>query len=269
MASIPVSQGRFSDAQLLLMAKDVLDTIIFPMLINVRGGHNDVREEVSSDSEGVITIPERSYLNGFNKLKSKASNTFLNEVAESGFEDSYFCYYFIGDSVITSLQSEDFVMTYTLRPPQLILETDAPKVVSFNTTTRQVEVDVETFESSMDVIGQNGYTKALNVGRSATTSSTLFTLGGTIVPSVGDYICAAGESPLIPVPQEVIGYFTRVLCSRILQDIPDVEGFKQSMEIEMSMHKNIVEVLKPRGRKSPIYSKHPFINSGRSFRRYR
>ena len=267
MAGVPVSQGRFSDANLLLMLKDVVDTIIFPMIIKARSNHNEVRETVTSDSDGVITIPTRSYLNGFTKLKNTSNEIFLNEVPESANENSYESYYFLGDQVIVTPQSQDFEMTYTQRPPQFQLESVSPKVVSFNPTTRQVEVDVATFESDMDIVKANGYTRATNIGRTSTVSSTVFILAGTAVPVVGEYITEAETSPLLPIPQEVVGYVTRILCSRILQDIPDPEGLKVSMEIESVMRENVLEVLKPRGRRASVMAKKPFINNNYRYRR--
>lgn len=269
-ASIPVSQGRFGDTQLLLKLKDVLDYAIFPLLIKAKGNHNEVRETVTSDSDGFITIPERAYLSGFSKLKHIQSGIFFNEVAEPEIEEAPNSYYFIGDSaVVSGGGSQTFEMTYTLRPPELIKEVDAPKVVNFNPVTRQVEVDIGTFEADMDIIKPNGYARVLNIGRTLTTSSTVFTLDGTATPVIGDFVCPAGSSALVPVPQEIIGYVARVLTTMVLQDIPDPEGFKQSQAIEADMEKNILAALVPRGRKAPVFVKKPFLQrSYNNKRRY-
>lgn len=268
LASVPISQSRFSDVNLLLMLKDVLDTNIFPLIMEARSNHNEVKVTLTSDSDGYIDVPERAFMGGFNSLKNTSNNVFYNACPESSRDWAYNSYHFYQDSVIVSDASTQFEMTYTLRPPELLLESDAATVVSFNPTTRQVEVSQTLFSSDMDIIKPNGYARALNTIRTATTSGTVFPLDGTYTPVVGDFIVGAGKSPLVPIPQEMVGLVARVMVTRILMDIPDPEGAKSSMEIEKVMRAEVLASLKPRGGRSSIVSRKPFI-SNRNFRRGR
>jgi len=259
MASVPLSQNKFSDASILLMLKDILDTQIFPILIKAQGNNNEITFAVTANSEGEIEVPERAYLSGITRLKN--GDLCYLQATEEDFAYSVNTYYFIGDIIKVKEANQEFHLTYTLRPPELLLEIDAPKVLSFNPSTRIVEVDKDTYATDMDVIKPNGYHRSLNQGRTTTTTATVFTLGGTVVPSVGDYIVEAGQSPVIPIPQEVIGLVVRALSNRILMDIPDEEGLRAGLRVEEIMYTNVLNMLKPRGKRASAVSRKPILNT--------
>ena len=266
MASVPTNQDRFSDSTLLQMLQDIVESDLFPMVLESQGNYNERMEELSTDSDGVLDIPSRAYMARVSLMKEKNTTIFLNEVSESLKDDSFNSFFFRGNEIHTELKSKTLDVTYTLRPPELILATDAPKVVSFNSSTRVVEVDKTQYSTDMDIIKANGYSRALNQGRTSTTTATQFVLDGTAVPVAGDYITSAEQSPILPLPYELVGLATRMLVSRILLDIPDMDGYKSSKTIEAEMREKMLKMLEPRSRRSQVIVNRPFVRRNSRYR---
>ena len=266
-ASVPTNQDRFSDALLVQMLQDIVDTDLFPMVLASQGNYNEIVVEVSSDSEGIIDIPDRAYLSNISLLKVKDTDSFLNEISENTKDSGFNSYFFRGSEIHTDIKNETFELTYTLRPFELILSTDAPKVVSFNSSTRVVEVDKTQYSTDMDIIKSNGYSRALNQGRTSTVTATQFVLAGTSVPVAGDYITSAEQSPILPLPYELASLAARMLTSRIMLDIPDMDGYESSKKIEEQMKNNLEKMLEPRGRKSSVIVNRPFVRRNTRYRR--
>lgn len=268
MASVPLSQSRFSPAVMLTMLKDIVDTQIYPMLVTAQGCNNEVKVTITSDSDGVIEIPTRAYLSGVSKVRNANTGAYYLQCEEEYNDLTCNTFNFLGNKIITRDPDTDFDITYTLRPPNLILEAEAPKILNFNPTTREVETNIAITDATMDIIGVNGYLKGMDIARTATTTATLFTLGGSVVPAIGDYICAVEDSPLIPMPVEVVGLLIRQLANRVLIDLPDEESLKAGLMVESSIYQNVLSMLKPRGKKASVVAHKPLL-AGASRRRIR
>lgn len=261
--TIPQSQPLLLNDDILAVADDVIKSRLVPVLMSMRQDFFVVTKDVPIVAGQVeYDIPHRAVGRTLRDLKRKVDGTNKVDVTLVGIEDEHFSaltgipsqFYFKGDKVCLSPKpsgSGDMLeMWYELMPSQLTTTDKAGRITNIGT----LDVTLSSLPSTLQVgaladivAGVSGCsTKAIDLTITNIAGTTVHLSSLPIDLKVGDYVTAAGYSPVMQLPDECYPYLETETCYRLLQSISDYEGAKfLQADIEVEL-KNLKMLLEPR-----------------------
>lgn len=248
----PSSQQTFTDANLISLANEEMQISLVPDLISLREDlFLDVKTITLVASVPLYPIPERAAGNALKKIFYKDANNNRYPIARqsvsrldentsaTGLPSGFILQ---GDDIrIMPVPNGSGTLEafYQKRPSDLVLVADCAKISSVSsvggTTTFTVDTDLSgtlATGSLVDIV--NGQSPFLNwaIDQSITgiTSSTIevATSGvvneaSTVLPGVGDYICAAQTTCIPMIPQEFHPILAQMVAARLMEALGDLQ----------------------------------------------
>lgn len=267
--SIPANQALLSDSDIMAIVDNIVRSRLVPLVMSLQQEYFVTRTTtplVASQSE--YAIPYRAIGRKLREIKLVDEQDNERNLALVSLEDSSVYrnvgdvtgFYYRGDKIHTvpdlgsDIGTRSFAMWWFCPPSQLCAVTDAAQVVSVagNTVLCSTVPTTVSSASAIDFIQGRSGNALLGydvVPSSSTTGSVIFTSSDDVPTDLvaGDYIAAAGRSPVINwLPNEAQPLIESLSAKRVLQAIGDFEGAK-SMEDDIDAEeKNLRLILEPR-----------------------
>ena len=267
---IPTSQDTFSNDDFLLIATDIINGHIAPMLVSTREEYYTYpidRTLVSGTAN--YLIPTRAMGDGLRGLfwVTDAGDVVkivvidlenqdgLNEATLLNGND--FAAYKQGSEVIIkptpSPAAGSLRFFISIRPGKLVQTTAAGQVTAFNTVAKTVTVG--TIPSSwasgntLDFIQADPHYRYLDVDRSDTAiSGTTITFTNDLPTSlaIGDWVALQGESPIPQIPHELMPLLSQWTMKKCLEAIGDRSGAEYAAGELKELQTDAMKLIQPR-----------------------
>lgn len=264
--TVPASQPLLGDSDFLAMADDVIQSRLVPEISAMRQDFfvTSVDQPIVADQDE-YPIPYRSIGRTLRDLKRRTDSKSKSDVTLIGVEDEHMAptngvvasFFFKGDKYVLrpvpTATTDVMEVWYDIRPSKITTTDMAGLITSFTTddiTVSAVPSDITT-GSVVDLIqgvSGNWFTKIDMTVTNVSGNVISFTPG--TVPSTlmaaGDWVCSAGKSPVVQLPDECYQYLETETCRRVLNAISDYEGAKALAEEAKVELKNMKLLLEPR-----------------------
>ena len=270
-ASVPDSQALITDAEILAFANEEMMLNLVPLIMRRHQSYFLIREAFDIDStDNSYQIPYRAMGNKIKEVcfKNTDSDSLLALTQISIDElSSYYSgsntgnnshrFHIENESIIignsdSSIDYDELVFLYNLRPNQLVDSSRVTTITAINTTTGQITVDSipDNFSSSslIDFIKTNSPHRILLYDIALTAIDAVagtFTVDTDDISSdlvVGDRICLQNETDLINAPSELHVMLAEQVAARVMESIGDMQGL-QSANDKLVKMENAAEVL--------------------------
>lgn len=275
--TIPASQIRFSDANILEFADEETQATILPALLSIRQEflvRKDIIPIVSEQAE--YKIPYRAIGRTLRAIKiATTDDQVIRNLAHVVLDEAYqFSPNLFGEPMAFRIQGENVVLMpipsvdsgqyviwayYELAPSNLVDESECSAITSFDAGTGVVNIasSITGFTSGaiMDIIDyQTGNSvKKVDI-TNVSVAGTVVTFDPDDLPSdlaVGDYLALSNETPVIQLPEELHQSLVQAVVCRLLEAQGDFEGLQAA---EMKLGKKLeaaMVLLTPRVEGSP------------------
>lgn len=291
---IPTSQNTFSTADMLAIADEEIRVEVLPLVMTLRESYYETYSDITIVSgQTAYDIPERAVgfkvkdivvrsTNGDERSLSRIDSEVRGEDS-SGSDISSF--YFEGNKIVltqtpASSNGDSLRVRYFIRPSSLILPSAAASITAIDTATNTVTVS--SLPSTISTATPVDLVKKkpnFQVHTADATISSILSLDVTFSASlpddlvVGDYLCLAGESPVIQVPVELQPLLAQKVAVTILRGLGHREELKDAKDELESMRGLARDLLNPRidGEPKKIIPRNGILNpSGQKnwFNRY-
>lgn len=276
--TIPASQVRFTNTDLLAFADEELETYVMPMITDQRQEYfvrKDLVPLVANQAE--YKIPSRAV--GRTLRHIRLITTDSEVVKDLSFvmpEDDRansstnggdpWAYTVRGDYIVIlptpTLANYNIEMYYELAPSKLVESDRTATVASFDLTTGAVTINASnsnfTTGLSMDIIdGTSGNNcKAIDIDNTNVSGANL-TFTAADLPAnlaVGDYVTLANESSVLQIPNELTQVLVQAVICRITEALGDFEGLQVAMARLDRIIKSATQIITPR-----VESKAPVV----------
>jgi hypothetical protein len=258
--TMPASQIRFTNADLLAMADEETVRLIVPMITSIRQEFFVVKEDITLVADqDKYKIPYRAV--GRTLREIKITDTARNTRYTIPFispEDTQYVNYnptSTGDVLGFTIRGDDIVILptpssstnqiieayYELAPAQLVDPSECGVIASadYNTGIVTLVATPTTFTTGvvMDIVdGKAGcttigidLTNTLVSGLNVTfTAADLPTAPNVI--EAGDYLCLSNESPVVQLPNETVFVLVQAVAVKVLEAQGDYEGMRVAQE---------------------------------------
>jgi len=232
-AAVPSSQIRLSDADILALADEEIQTRLLPMLVALRSEYLVVTKlESIINGQSTYDIPYRAVGRTLRDLKVVSGGTShslpLISLEESQLARSGF--YFQGDKIILIGQhTGSLEIHYELTPSRLVKSDECALIA----TVASGSIVVSALPSAIDV-GVSVDLVQAKPGHTLIAVDTMITnVAGTTLtvetPAsiiAGDYVCRAGTSPYVMLPPEMFRVLAQAVQVRVLESIGDFEAMQ-------------------------------------------
>lgn len=237
-ASVPTYQPRFSNADLLALANEELESRLLPLIKSLRADYFLFQEsQLVVSSQNSYQIPHRSIGGNILDLtytsgdQTRSLRLIDPSEALSSVSSEPNSFYFYQDSVIlypTPNQSATITFTYELAPAKLVTVEEAVLISSLTSTSIDSASIPSTFTANtqVDFLKAKGSNATLQLEQPITNTSST-TLDFASIPSqlsVGDYVCLSGESCLLQVPKELRSALSLAVQVRVFDALGDSES---------------------------------------------
>ncbi len=253
--TVPSTQVRFSDADLLKFADEETESILLPVLTSLRQEFLVVPEtQACTASVNKYKIPYRAVGRTLRDLKlaRTSDTTFIKTLAYVSPEDASvyttttsgepFGFAVEGDSIklLPTPTSSDLTILfyYLLKPSYLVPTTSAGLITAINTSTGVVTIGTAvsgfTTGAVMDFVdGKSGCSCKAIDKTNTNVASTSITFTASDLPSnlaVGDYVTLTNQSPVVQLPDEFHQCLVQAVICRILEALGDSEMYAISAD---------------------------------------
>lgn len=276
-ALIPTSQETFTDEDLLQMADEELLTSLVPLILSTQEDYYTSWKDYPVDGKE-YEISSRA-LGGklrdvvcVNETGDEYSVPRVNpEDAEYSDEFSFFLR--ANRVIFTELPKDPVRVYFHIRPNCLIKSMNCGVVTAIDTDLRTVEISTIpsnfTAASIYDVVSPKApfQCRAIDLTPTDITDSVLtFDVLPTV--SLGDYLCLAGQSPVVQLPYDLIPVLAQSVAVKVLEGNGDRDGMAAAQARLDTMGRNAFKLLEPRvdGQPSKVIN---YQSSLRYFNRYR
>ena len=271
--ALPASQIRLSDADLLALADEEIQTKFLPMLTELRNEYLVVSESFAlTAGQTDFPIPYRAIGRTLRDVTLERPglqpDTLPYVQPEDARQGNTVGFFLRGDKVVlTQAQtSGTLVLYYEIRPSRLVLTSECARVASFSMVSAVVQsvpstIVTGTFVDCLEA--KSGHTL---LGKDIAVSNVSGTTLILAVPSalaVGDYIAPAETSPVIMLPQEMHQVLAQSVAVRVLEAIGDFEALASHQARLMEKMTAVRSLLTPRVRGAA----HVVINQNTFFNR--
>ncbi len=244
--SVPSSQLTFTDSDWALMANDLLQTTVVPLIMSTREDYFVTFEDVLSPADGIIPFTANAvgsklrnvcYISQTNPLiLINLPRIDLDVVAGIGFYNMWTLagFYIQGENLIlypnTSVPTNTPIRLYYYRRVLNLAEpTQYGRVVSVDTMTNTVVLDFVPYDwVDGDELNSVGSTPNFSITNelmtAVTVSSPSIIMDNVTGLSVGDYVTQAGYSAIPQVPIEAHNYLAQLTAAKALEGLGDRDG---------------------------------------------
>ena len=258
----PANSETFSQAEILAIASEELQSTIIPALINLREDFLVITETTSiTANTSEYAIPTRAYSGLIREVKLTRGNQIKDlyrmesdqiTTTRTGIPEAF---YLKGNNIVLyptpGSADHSLRVDYFLTPQDLVLPSATAIITAINTSTNVVSFssipDTFTTGASHDFIKANGEHVVISVDNTNTlVSGTDITFSS--LPSdlaVGDYVSLAGENSLISLPVNMRNVLAQMTAARLLI-AQSAEGARESYQIAEKMLQDAIKVLNPR-----------------------
>lgn len=257
-----LSDGRFTDQELLDLAYDELVSGLVPMIKALKEEYF-VRslERAITASQQKYDLPERALGEVLREIKIVQGGQLLDlprisaedvESEEVGTPESFFleqnrvCLYPIPASTQNQLR-----MYYFMRPGRLVLTSDCAIITAIDGGTNSLTCTPPaswSISNSFDLVkGKAGFdTLSLDLSASSVTSTTVTLSSLPSGLAVGDYLTLSGESPIPQIPQECHQLLIQMTVSRVLENLNQLDSLQASEARVASLKQSVTSLLSGR-----------------------
>jgi hypothetical protein len=253
--TVPSTQYRFTDSDLLKFADEETESVILPMLTSLRQEFLVTQQNTTTvANQAAYKIPYRAVGRTLRDLKLARSSdaTFVRTLSYVSPEDTQaytaggsgepVAFTVRGDKVVLLPTPVDtsyvLQMFYEIKPSALVSTDEAGLITAINTSTGVVTIsssvtDFATGDEMDFVDGESGCSvKGLDIANT-NVSGTSVTFAAANLPSdlaVGDYIALANETPVVQLPDELSQVLAQCVICRLLEALGDFEGLNAAQK---------------------------------------
>ena len=265
-AAIPVGQTTYTEAELLDLANQELQSTILPEILRTREDYYLTQETINVKAgQEAIPMPERAIAGKINDVQIIESNERLSiprittsEITgtQQGSPESF---YFRGPYLgLNPIPSNDvtIVISYYSRPSALILPDEGYQflrtvVDSSDETYYEVDKDITNLSDGdkIDFINSSGlhHTLYQDIEIDYIDQSTrIYLVNPPANIPVGSYIVPAGQSLFIQCPQELYPWLEELVVVKIHESNGDFEAMKLAQQKANLIREQILSLLSPR-----------------------
>jgi hypothetical protein len=304
-AMIPENQSTFTNVDLLSFANEELHMGMVPMILRHHEDYFLYQETVPLvQGKSEYQIPGRAVGNRLRDLAYRDSNGNLYKMTRIEIQDapSYngphnsdaaYAFYIMNNKVrlkpdnITSGASGSLIMTYYMRPNNIVEEDRVAVITNINSITGEVSVDevpvnnanisIMTNETPLDFIQSDSPNVLLKYDitpTSVNTTTNIITFDPDDLPSelkVGDYINLAGEAIVPQIPSDLHMQLAQRVAIRVYEALGDAQSLQSASAMLGEMNVNASSIIDNRVEGSPrkIVNRGGILRDGLFRRRFR
>lgn len=279
---LPTSQDTLSEEDILARANEEYEQYLIPLLKRYNQAYLEVEENIAvTAGNDLYKIPTRALGGTFTGLTLvDATNTRHDLKRIERFEREIYSnssvpvYYIQGSSIrLVPEPTTDATLEigYVRRPNTLVLESASRRVTSVDATTNIVTLNSTaswlSSTAAFDIINTLYPADLVEIDLAASSiSNATIQFADVSNIEVGHILAAAGTSPYIAVPQELVPLLVERVVLRVWQALGDSEAMQASMLTINEMQKSMSLLVDNRAKQDPtIIVAHN--SPGRSIRR--
>ena len=303
-ALIPTNQSAFTNDDFLQLANEEISLGILPSILRLHEDYLLYTEQINLvNNQTRYSIPSRSIGNKLREVSYKDTNGNIFEMTRIGVQDlpayngTYTsnlvkAFYVENNEIvlvpnITGSVTGSLMMSYYLRPNALVEEDRSAKILSINTVTGTLIVDV--MPESFSVSDSNGQPVKYDLIKS---QSPFITLKASIVPTtinhttkeivfsptnipsslaVGDYINFEDECVVPQIPQDLHVVLAHRVATRCLEALGDAQGLQIANQKLAEMELNTTNLIDNRVEDAPqkVVNRRSLLHQGLYRRNWR
>lgn len=273
---VPTNQETFPPERLLRLATEEMWTRLVPLVLSTQEDYYVTYQDYDG-GEVSYTLPSRAIAG---KLKDLVLVNSLGEersVARvSPSQRQYHsgeAFFLRADQIVFLEAPSDTVRAYFhIRPNYLVETTECGRITSVGVSSIEIDSAPSTFvdTATFDIVQSAGARKLVAMNQSVTIVGTTVTF--TTLPegiAVGDYLCLAGESPVVQLPFELIPVLAQRVAEKAMEADGDREGSNAAKKELLDMERSALLMLEPRVDDEPKKVINPHSAARRSHNRYR
>jgi hypothetical protein len=273
-AMIPSSQNTFMDSDLLNLANEEMETFIVGTLSRVQEEYLVVTDAVPLVAgQTRYRIPVRAigqklrdiYIDtGSAKIMLPRLNREDIPTYNYSLSQTNVGFYLEGNYIVLIVAAAsttgNLMVSYLIRPGQIVDSTNWQKATAVNTSTNVITVatilptfivgtqlDIITAKSGSETILRDTVITAIDSVNKLITVDQPCTL-----VSVGDYVCLSGQSAVPQCPEEMHPLLAQRVVCRVLESLNDAQGLQQANATLQLMERNILALIDSRVTGKPI-----------------
>lgn len=260
-AFVPTNQSTFTDAEILEMASEEMQSIVVPAILSAREEWYVVVEDFIVDSTtNKVAIPPRAIGGAVREVTWLQGDVEWNLPRQS-LEDRVYkdnqgpiqSVYLQGNDIhFIGQETGALRIYYHCRPGELVRTSQAGQITAFDAGANTITVsNVPTGWATgtiVDIIqGVPHFShKAVNATIQSISGNiiTLDSLPGDIATS--DWVAPMDQSPIPQVPVEWFSYVAQACAVQILESVGDTEAAERAISRRDKLHKTAMQLVTPR-----------------------
>lgn len=280
-ATVPANQNRFTDADILAIADEEIQTKLLPVLLSLRQEYLVRREVISlTANQNAYSVPYRAIgrtLRSLATIQGSVKN-YLGYIDPSDVDFTNTSligipcnYYFEGDSYIlvpTPTNSLSLEIKYEIQCSNLTDVSNCGLISAINTAGNYVTITSTPSAlitgASIDFIQGKAGNTLIDIDKTITnvSGSNIYftTLPSTL--AVGDWLAIAQTSPVVQLPREMHQVLAQAVECRLLEALGDFEGLQASSAKLQEKTQAMMSLLSPRqkGAQQKIVQRNGLLN---------
>lgn len=290
-ASIPISQATFSTQDLVDYMNDELESVITPMIMNVREDFFIAYKDFSVTSSTTdFEIPARAIgmrirdvvlvdNAGGDESFTNLPRLTLEQISSAGINSAntnnyaYAGFYLEGNTIklypATGWGNQTLRVYYFKRPATLVPVNSTGKILSIDSGTSTVTLDyVPSTWTTATVVDAVSPNQPFNNPALELTISNIagydVTLSSVSALTVGDYISVTGESPIPQIPVEGHQLLMQGAKIQIMDSLNDERAYNTAVQKYAQMERSFLDTITPRvdGQYKKVVSRNPLFGGG-------
>lgn len=297
-AAIPEAQETFETTDFLAFANEEIWLGLLPSIMRMHEDYLLYSNPVPLvANQSRYTIPDRAIGNKLREVSYLDTNNNIYEMTRINVEDlpdyngpsrisNYYTYYIDNNDIVLipgvgSTVSGSLVLTYYLRPNQMVEEERVGIITGINTSNGDISIDavpsVFSLTQTYDFVKAKSpfKTVALNLTAGSINPSTnTVTFNVDDIPAslqIGDYVCLAEETIVPQIPLELHVMLAHRIAARCLEAQGDTQALQSANQKLAEMENSATVLIDNRVEGSPhkVVNRHGFLRQGLSKRRFR
>lgn len=262
---LPTNQATFLPADFLELADGEMKTVIYPLIMSIKGEYFITNFDIEMDSCLTYPIPPDAvglklkdlfYVDADGKERqvhmlnpNDAQNNWAN------YTSPYFIGFYIQENSVILFPSSkpDSILRMKIykRASKLVPNDEGAQVVSVDVLNSQVTVNsVPTSWTTSDTVSvissKPGFLTIVDQLEISLIASPVLTLSDVTVISEGDWICLDGESTIPQITPEAIEVLAQSVAVKCLEALGDQNGAKLAQAKCDEIKGNLIRMLEPR-----------------------
>lgn len=264
-AMLPESQNLYTDARLLMLADDELQTVIFPMIMSIKGDYFVAVDTQTMTSSLTYPIPgdavgikiKDAYWRDPNWPDTQPDSqitqiNYQDLTGQGGGSFQNVAFYVMGNDVhLTNVyQGKYLKLRYYKRASKLVPNDEGGIVTAVNTGTEQITLDAVPSDWEVgDTVDAIAADPPFETTASALTISNI---AGSVITvddaddvSVGDWICLEGETTIAQITPEAHPILAQSVAVKCLEGLSDPNMVTSQAKFEQ-LKKAFIDTMTPR-----------------------